>query len=338
MIRFIAGDPYLAGEARREMRREAGVPLADVAMVPAAQALDDDLAGVAALLGQGTMFGPPPWVETPDLYGLLNGLAKKGGEAARTRLATLLRGTEGTWIVSAERAAGPGRKAFRSAADVKGMAEDPAAFLGEDAPAPDLQERRLPTDGRGRPDPGAFVAGRLEREGLSPDRAVAKAVVERVGPEPAALAMAAATLALLKWPEKRARPADAASLPRGGAVTVWALLDHVLDGRAGDAHSLLDSLQRAGEDPVRVLGWLVAEWRRLALALDPADGSRLKAALGPRQAWKEKRLRARAGRVGRAGLGSGFSSLAAADLTLKAGGDDPWAALTLLLYNLADGR
>lgn len=312
--------------------------MGQVTAVAAAAALKDSLGGVETALLQGTMFGPSPWVETTDLYALLEGLGAKDAAAAQARFASLLNtAVDATWLISAEAPPRRGRRRFAKPADVAAFAADPAALLGQPAPPCEQITVALPVDGRGRPDAARFFAARLEGEGVAPQRGLAAAVVARVGERPAALAMAARTLALLAWPKLAADASLAATLPRGAAVAVWALVDDAAQGKAAAALTLLDDLRRSGEDPLRVLGWAVAEWGRLARALEPGDQAALKSALGPRMAWKAPTLARRAAVLGRPRLDAGMAALAAADLTLKAGSTPPWEALTGLIYNLALG-
>ncbi|MCH7494093.1 hypothetical protein IIA16_05225, partial [bacterium] len=209
------------------------------------------------------------------------------------------------------------------------------ALLGVAASGPVHLSLSLPADRRGRPDAARFFAERLAAEGVGDEDGLAGAVVARVGLDPAALAMAARTVALLAWPESLAPKALAASLPPGAAVAVWTLVDDAADGRTAAALSLLRLLGRSGEDPLRVLGWAVAEWGRLARALEPGDRGALTASLGPRMAWKAPALSRRAASLGRTRLDAGFAALASADLALKAGSTPPWEALTAVIYNLA---
>ncbi|MBC8514723.1 hypothetical protein H8D30_02545 [bacterium] len=334
MIHLLLGDHYLVGEARRSLRARSGLQPSDIATLSAQEIASDSLLGVETRLNQTAMFGPPPWVETTEIAQLLTEISREDdlGRLGRNRLSRLLQDPpEGTWILTQEVHL-PRRGPFRTQTAFLKAVGSTSTFLSDASFS--LQRFDLPKNRRGQPDYPSFFGEELKKHGLSFDPSFLQQGVERLGSDTASLVQGAKTLSLLVWPQKTLSTTHLSSLPQSGAGTVFRLVDFILDGAPRESHLLLNKLRKGGSEPMMVLGWIVAEWRRLALALDPLDAGGLRDALGPRMGWKGTHLKKRARHAGLDSIRDGFSYLAKTDLSLKTTDSDPWGLLSTLLYNL----
>ncbi len=154
--------------------------------------------------------------------------------------------------------------------------------------------------------------------------------LERIAPEVAKLAAYAGD-------GKRITLADVAALvPAAKRYSVWQLAEILATGERGRALVFLDSLLRAGEEPVGLVGAMAWMYRKLIEAQELPPGTNQYAAAGKLRMRPEMvELAQRQSRaVPRERLLRGIQALAEADSTLKSGNRAPRAVLEFLIAEL----
>jgi DNA polymerase III subunit delta len=201
--------------------------------------------------------------------------------------------------------------------------------------------REVSCDRITRPDDQvAFVRGEVAAAGGRIDDAAARRLVEAVGGDLRGLASAAAQLA-----------ADAEDgVVDDGVVTTyfegraevkgWVVADRAVEGRTADALEQLRWALETGTDPVLVTAALATAVRLLARLSGVPRGVRdtdIARDLGV-PPWKVRILRGQLRGWTPTGLVRAIRAVAAADLAVKGGGNDPTLALTTAVVEIGAAR
>jgi DNA polymerase-3 subunit delta len=119
------------------------------------------------------------------------------------------------------------------------------------------------------------------RHGKQLPPAAAQLLLDLVGPEMGQLDQELEKLAIFVGTRARIEPGDVEKLVgQSRAENIWKILDAVAEDKPGQALQMLDRLFDQGEEPMRVLGALGMQLRRLAQAARRAtQGGSLAAAL-----------------------------------------------------------
>ena len=186
----------------------------------------------------------------------------------------------------------------------------------------------------------AFVRAEVAAAGGRMSEAAARRLVEAVGGDLRGLAAAAAQL-----------PADAEGGVVDDAVVStyfegraevkgWVVADRAVEGRTADALEQLRWALETGTDPVLVTAALATAVRLLARLAGAPRGVRdadIARELGV-PSWKVRMLRGQLRGWTPAGLVRAIRAVAAADLAVKGGGNDPTLALTTAVIEIGAAR
>jgi DNA polymerase-3 subunit delta len=199
----------------------------------------------------------------------------------------------------------------------------------------------LTCDRMTRPDDQvAFVRGEVASAGAQMHEAAARRLVEAVGADLRGLASAAAQLAA-DAEDGVVDDAVVATYFEGRAeVKGWVVADRAVEGRTGDALEQLRWALETGTDPVLVTAALATAVRLLARLAGAPRGVRdadIARDLGV-PSWKVRMLRGQLRGWTPAGLVRAIRAVAAADLAVKGGGNDPTLALTTAVLEIGAAR
>lgn len=186
----------------------------------------------------------------------------------------------------------------------------------------------------------AFVRSEVAAAGGRMDEAAARRLVEAVGGDLRGLASAAAQLAA----DADAGVVDSAVVAtyfEGRAeVKGWVVADRAVEGRTVDALEQLRWAVETGTDPVLITAALATAVRSLARLAGAPRGVRdadLARDLGV-PPWKVRILRNQLRGWTPSGLVRAIRAVAAADLQVKGGGNDPILALTTAVIEIGAAR
>jgi DNA polymerase-3 subunit delta len=186
----------------------------------------------------------------------------------------------------------------------------------------------------------AFVRSEVASAGGRIDEAAARRLVEAVGGDLRGLASAAAQLAA-DAEHGLVDDAVVGTYFEGRAeVKGWAVADRAVEGRTVDALEQLRWALETGTDPVLVTAALATAVRSLARLSGAPRGVRdadLARDLGV-PPWKLRILRAQLRGWTPSGLVRAIRAVAAADLQVKGGGNDPTLALTTAVVEIGAAR
>lgn len=223
-------------------------------------------------------------------------------------------------IVSAPKLEGGGR----TASWVKAIES-----RGAHVPVWPVEARELP----------GWIANRMRRAGLEPDRAAVALVAERVEGNLLAAGQEIEKLRLLLGAGRVSADDVAAAVADSSRFDVFKLTDAALAGDAGRALRILSGLKAEGGEPVVVVWAVARELRTLAALTDAvADGTDLGAAMQKLRVWRNRQdqLRRCIGRHQQRDFHRLLRAAGFADQAAKGqNGGDPWQVLTDIVLALA---
>lgn len=186
----------------------------------------------------------------------------------------------------------------------------------------------------------SFVRAEVAAAGGQVEEEAARALVEAVGADLRGLASAAAQLAA-DAPEGRVTAAVVATYFEGRAeVKGWVVADRAVEGRTVQALEQLRWALETGTDPVLVSSALATSLRslaRLSGAPRTVRDADLARDIGV-PPWKVRVLRGQLRGWTPGGLARAIRAVAAADIRVKGGGNDPTLALTRALIEIGSAR
>jgi DNA polymerase III subunit delta len=185
----------------------------------------------------------------------------------------------------------------------------------------------------------AWIANRMRRAGLEPDRAAAALVANRVEGNLLAAAQEVEKLRLLLGEGRVCADDVAAAVADSSRFDIFKLTDAALGGDAARGLRILSGLKAEGGEPVMVVWAMARELRTLAALADAvAGGADLGAAMQKMRVWRNRQdlLRRCIGRhqprdFHRLLRVAGFADQAAKGQN----GADPWQVLTDIVLSLA---
>ncbi len=201
--------------------------------------------------------------------------------------------------------------------------------------------RTVPADRITRPaDHVAFVRAEVRRAGGRIDEPTARRLVEAVGGDLRGLAAAAAQLAA-DAPDGVVDGDVVAMYFEGRAeVKGWVVADRAMEGNTAQAVEQLRWALETGTDAVMITGSLAMALRSLARLTGAPRGARdadIARDIGV-PSWKLRDLRSQLRGWSALGLSRAIRAVAAADLAIKGGGNDPTLALTTALIEIDAAR
>lgn len=185
-----------------------------------------------------------------------------------------------------------------------------------------------------------FVRSEVAAAGGELDDDAARALVEAVGGDLRGLASAAEQLAADAVGGRVTRAVVATYFEGRAEVKGWVVADRAVEGRTAQAVEQLRWALETGTDPVLVTGALATALRSLARLSGSPRGVRdadLARELGV-PPWKVRVLRGQLRGWTPGGLVRAIRAVAAADLQVKGGGNDPTLALTRALIEIGRAR
>jgi DNA polymerase III subunit delta len=185
-----------------------------------------------------------------------------------------------------------------------------------------------------------FVRSEVATAGGELDDDAARALVEAVGGDLRGLASAAEQLAADAVGGHVTRAVVATYFEGRAEVKGWVVADRAVEGRTAQAVEQLRWALETGTDPVLVTGALATALRSLARLSGSPRGVRdadLARDLGV-PPWKVRVLRGQLRGWTPGGLVRAIRAVAAADLQVKGGGNDPTLALTRALIEIGRAR
>jgi DNA polymerase III subunit delta len=201
--------------------------------------------------------------------------------------------------------------------------------------------REVACDKLTRPDEQVeFVRAEVAAAGGALDDDAGRALVEAVGTDLRGLASAAGQLCADAVGGHVTRAVVATYFEGRAEVKGWVVADRAVEGRTALAVEQLRWALETGTDPVLVTGALATALRSLARLSGAPRGVRdadLARDLGV-PSWKVRVLRGQLRGWTPAGLVRAIRAVAAADLKVKGGGNDPTLALTRALIEIGWAR
>ncbi|MFQ6019880.1 MAG: DNA polymerase III subunit delta, partial [Dehalococcoidia bacterium] len=185
----------------------------------------------------------------------------------------------------------------------------------------------------------AWVQGRAGEIGLTISVAAVKLLAELVGNDLWALASELDKLAAYADGQRLDEAEVRALVSAAREVTVFPLVDAIVEGRAAQATKLLHKLMAQGAEATYLLHMILRQYRHLALAREMLEQGAGAAAIGERLNLRNQfaleRLLQQAGRYDRARLLAAYRRLVDADAAIKRGVYSDELALELLVQDLA---
>lgn len=206
---------------------------------------------------------------------------------------------------------------------------------------PQAEERRFQLPDRGWNEwAGDWVRERAQRMGLTFAGAAARVLIDLVEPNLWALNSELVKLAVYGNGEPVGVEAVQALVGRSREGNIFAVVDAIVEGRAGKAVQLLAALDLRNFGPEYPLFMLLSQYRRLAQArslLDSgADTDEVGRVLGIRSRFPLEKAVQQAKRYNMAQLQAVYECIAEADGSFKRGIMEADTALDLLVYQLAE--
>jgi len=186
-----------------------------------------------------------------------------------------------------------------------------------------------------------WIARRMERAGLAPDREATQILAERVEGNLLAAQQEIDKLLLLRGPGPVGASDVLAAVADSSRFDSFGLAERVLQGETADALRTLAGLRRTGVAVQLVIGALTRELSIVEAYRDAVSAGENEATVFRRlNVWQARQgpLRAASRRIPAARLAEAFSRLALADRQGKGRGDgDPWQTLDRLVCALCAG-
>jgi len=184
-----------------------------------------------------------------------------------------------------------------------------------------------------------WIADRMRRTGLEPDREAVRVIADRVEGNLLAARQEIEKLRLLHGEGAVSGAEARAAVADSSRFDVYQLADAALAGNPGRALRILEGVRAEGLEAVIVIWALTRELRGLAQLAEAVDGgSSLAAAMRQQRVWQSRQnlLRACLGRHRLPAVLRMLQAAQRADATAKGQrGGDPWQLVTNLVWQLA---
>tara|TARA_Y100000994_G_C15701683_1_gene445379 strand:+ start:3655 stop:4635 length:981 start_codon:yes stop_codon:yes gene_type:complete len=326
MIYILLGNHWLINKKKQKLRSLNKIKKNDLKNFKAEDIIQDSFSSLKTVLNQSSMFGPGAWVETTHFTKIINAVNKKGNAGLKNKLNIILENKpEGFWVISEE------EENYENNSNIRKKITNFLNSIQNKNIKIFLEE--IPRNFKNQPDMEQYTKDLLLSTQYKFSTTIAKKIINQSGNEISSIDQSVQTLKMLAHETKHIKDEMVKFLPRNNQSTVFKIIDLIIDKKTLESKNLIMDLKKSGEEPIKILGWMVQEWKRLAIAKN-GNNDFLKKDLGPTMAWKAKILVARAKKIPEKKIIHGFQFLTKADLDLKTSDINPWIIIDSLIYNL----